>query len=198
MAPSTTDMPWSYSMKNRYIRFIPNTLSSLRLLLAALFPFFPATYWFWLIIIGGCSDILDGWLARRWQVQSWLGGIIDAVADKLFVLVALLTLAGSGRFSFWWVPLLVMRDLLVACTAIYAVSIRSWKSFKKMEVRWSGKTATAAQFTVLLTLSLTTEGMAPILWAATLLSFVAACDYGWLFILELQQRAAEKSSAGKT
>lgn len=184
-------------MTNRYIGFIPNLLSSLRLLLAVLFPFFPAAYWFWLIVIAGCSDILDGWLARRWQVQSWLGGIMDAVADKLFVLVALLTLASSGRFSFWWVPLLVMRDILVAFTAIYAVCIRSWKSFKKMEARWSGKTATAAQFTVLLTLSLTTVGMAPILWAATLLSCVAACDYGWLFILELQQRAADKTVVPK-
>lgn len=171
------------------IRYIPNTLSILRLVLAGVFPFSPEGLWPWLIIGSGCSDVLDGWIARRWQVQSWLGGILDAVADKLFILVALLTVAGSGKFPLWWVPLLLARDLLVVFTAIYAAFIGSWESFHRMDARWSGKLTTAGQFLLLIVVVLSKGGIPVILWAAILISIVAACDYGWLFILELRRRA---------
>jgi len=81
----------------QYIRFVPNILSTLRLILAGVFPFAPEPVWLWLIIGSGVSDVLDGWIARRWQVQSRLGAILDAVADKLFILVALLTIALAGK-----------------------------------------------------------------------------------------------------
>jgi phosphatidylglycerophosphate synthase len=70
----------------KYIRFVPNILSTVRLVLACLFPFVPEQLWMWLIIGSGGSDVLDGWIARHWQVQSRAGAILDAVADKLFIL----------------------------------------------------------------------------------------------------------------
>jgi CDP-diacylglycerol--glycerol-3-phosphate 3-phosphatidyltransferase len=177
----------------RYIRFVPNTLSTIRLILACVFPFAPEQLWVWLIIAGGGSDVLDGWIARRWQVQSRLGAILDGVADKLFVLIALLTVAGAGKFSLWWVLPLLSRDLLVAFTAVYAAAARSWESFNKMDVRWPGKLATAGQFLLLLTVVLYPDGIQIVLWIAVLLSVASAIDYGRLFILELQQRATDKS-----
>lgn len=181
-------------MKPRFYRSVPNVLSMLRLALAPLFPFCPEAYWLLLILVSGISDVLDGWLARRWQAQSWLGGIIDAVADKLFVCTALLTMAAHGKFVFAWVPFLLLRDLFVAFTAIYAVCIRSWSSFKQMEVRRSGKLATGAQFGLLLAVAFTNRANGFILWTAAGLSFVAACDYGHLFIDAVRRRAAEKAS----
>ncbi len=180
---------------SRYIRFIPNILSTIRLVLACAFPFAPEQLWIWLIIGSGGSDVLDGWIARRWQVQSRLGAILDGVADKLFILVALLTIAGAGKFSLWLVPPLLARDLLVAFTAVYAATIRSWESFNKMDVRWSGKLATAGQFLLLLVAVLFPAGIQIVLWFAILLSVIAAADYGRLFILELYRRAEAKSSA---
>ena len=177
---------------HQYIRFVPNILSSIRLVLAIVFPFVPESLWVWLIIGSGCSDVLDGWIARRWMVQSRPGAILDAVADKLFILIALLTVCGAGKFSLFWVPFLLARDLLVAFTALYAAFIRSWESFNKMDVRWSGKLATGGQFLLLLTTVLYPEGIWATLWLASLLSVVAALDYGRLFILELQRRAKLK------
>jgi len=176
-----------------YIRFIPNILSTIRLALACAFPFVPEQLWVWLIIGSGCSDVLDGWIARHWQVQSRLGAILDGVADKLFILIALLTVAGAGKFSLWWVPPLLARDLLVAFTAVYAAAIRSWESFNEMDVRWPGKLATAGQFLLLLVVVLFPAGIRFVLWLAILLSIIAAVDYGRLFILELQRRAEAKS-----
>jgi len=179
----------------RYIRFVPNILSTIRLILACVFPFAPEQLWVWLIIGSGGSDVLDGWIARRWQVQSRLGAILDGVADKLFILVALLTVAAAGRFSLWWVPPLLARDLLVAFTAVYAAAIRSWESFNKMDVRWPGKLATAGQFLLLLVAVLFPAGIPFVLSIAILFSVIAAGDYGWLFIQELQRRAEAKYSA---
>ena len=177
----------------QYIRFVPNLLSTVRLVLAFLFPFVLEQLWIWLIIGSGGSDVLDGWIARRWQVQSRSGAILDGVADKLFILIALLTVAGAGKFSLWWLPPLLARDLLVAFTAAYAASIRSWESFNEMDVRWSGKLATAGQFLLLLVAVLFPAGIRFALWLAILFSVIAAADYGRLFILELRRRAVEKT-----
>jgi CDP-diacylglycerol--glycerol-3-phosphate 3-phosphatidyltransferase/cardiolipin synthase len=120
------------------MRFVPNILSGLRLLLAFVFPFVPESFWLWLVIASACTDFLDGWIARRWQVSSWQGGLLDAVADKAFVLVVLLSMAGAGKFSFWFVPAIIARDLTVAFVAGYAFSLRLWHSFQEMDARWFG------------------------------------------------------------
>jgi phosphatidylglycerophosphate synthase len=178
---------------HQYIRFVPNILSTFRLVLAFLFPFAPEHTWTWLIIGGGGSDALDGWIARRWHVQSRTGAILDAVADKLFVLSALLTIAATGKFPLSLIPLLLARDLLVAGTAVYATVIGAWESFNRMDVRWPGKLATAGQFFLLLTAVLCGEKISLALWPVIMFSVFAAGDYGRLFMLELRSRAATKS-----
>ncbi|MCI5221344.1 MAG: CDP-alcohol phosphatidyltransferase family protein [Candidatus Electrothrix sp. AR4] len=179
-------------MMHHCMRFIPNLLSAFRLVLAVLFPYAPEYAWSWLIVGGGGSDALDGWLARRWQAQSRIGAILDPAADKLFILSALLTLALSEKFSLYLVPPLLARDLLVAGTAVYAASVGAWESFTRMEVRLLGKLATAGQFILLLTAVFCIENIIFSLWPAILFSVLAAADYGWLFILELRTRGAIK------
>lgn len=173
-------------MKKGIVRYIPNALSTGRIILASIFPFSPENWWFWLVLGSGLSDFLDGWVARRWQVQSWQGGLLDAIADKLFILCVLISFVSVGKFSGWWVPALLSRDLLVAFAALYAVSIQSWESFKKMDARWSGKLATFGQFFLFLVVLLFPDWIWPALCCAALLSSIAACDYGRLFVLELR------------
>lgn len=176
------------------VKYVPNALSTGRILLACAFPFSPEWLWLWIVLISGISDVLDGWVARRWQVQSWEGGLLDGIADKLFILCALTTFISAGKFSAWWLPALLARDLFVAFTAIYAMTIRSWESFKKMDVRWSGKVATLGQFSLFLVVLLFPDKIQPALFIAALFSVGAACDYGWLFLLELRLRAEKKES----
>ncbi len=171
------------------MKFVPNILSSLRLVIAFIFPFIPEHLWLWLIVAGGCTDFLDGWVARRWQVASWQGGLLDAVADKTFVLIVLLTMAWSGKFSFWFIPVILARDLTVAFAAAYASILRLWQSFQKMDARWSGKIATAGQFLLFVVVLLFPTHTNLVLVVAVLFSTFAAADYGWLFIKALQDRA---------
>lgn len=179
-------------MKAQFIQFVPNMLSTLRLVLACLFPFCPEGLWIWLILSSGFSDFLDGWVARRRHVESWQGGLIDAVADKAFMLIALITLICAGKFSPWWLPAVLARDLIVAITAAYALYCRSWQSFQQMEAKWSGKLATAGQFLMLVIVALFPELTGAIILFTVLLSIIAACHYGLLFIQALRHRAENK------
>lgn len=179
-------------MTNRILTLIPNILSTLRLALAGLFPFAPQEAWIWLIIGSGGSDFLDGWCARRWQVSSWQGGLVDAVADKLFMLSALLTFASAGQFPVWWIPAVIARDLTVAGTAGYTAAIHSWGSFRDMGARRSGKLATAGQFLLLITVAILPAAIPFILIFTVLCSAYAAGDYGLLFYQELRRRNSRK------
>ncbi|KAF0187788.1 MAG: phosphatidylglycerophosphate [Desulfobulbaceae bacterium] len=173
---------------NRFLALIPNILSALRLALACIFPFAPQEMWVWLILGSGTSDFLDGWCARRWKVTSWQGGLIDAVADKMFMLSALFTFAMADKFTVWWILAVISRDLTVAVAAGYTAAIGSWHSFRDMGARWSGKLATAGQFLLLLTVAVLPVGIPVILVLTVLCSAYAAGDYGLLFYQALKRR----------
>ncbi len=175
----------------RYLALIPNILSTLRLGLACYFPFCPEELWIWLILGSGASDFLDGWCARRWNTASWQGGLLDAVADKTFMLIALTTCAMTGKFSIWWIPAVIARDLTVGIAAGYAALIGSWDSFRNMGARWPGKLATAGQFLMLITVVLFPRVIPAALLVTVLCSAIAAGDYGLLFYQALRRRKAE-------
>ncbi|HYE02178.1 MAG TPA: CDP-alcohol phosphatidyltransferase family protein [Phycisphaerales bacterium] len=95
-------------------RQLPNWLTTLRLLLAAVFlgmlsvwhlpagPQRPDTLDLWLVaaavvfVLAAGTDALDGHLARRWDAVSAFGRVMDPFADKLLVLGAFVLLAGPG------------------------------------------------------------------------------------------------------
>lgn len=64
-------------------------------------------------VIAGVSDALDGYLAKRLNVQSRLGAILDPVADKLLLVSAYVMLTVLGHIPFWLVLIVVFRDLLI-------------------------------------------------------------------------------------
>lgn len=175
----------------KYLAAIPNALSALRLALACYFPFSPEEMWLWLILASGFSDFLDGWCARRWKVASWQGGLLDAVADKMFMLAALITFGLTDKFPLWWIPIIIARDLTVAVAAGYAALIRSWGSFRNMGARTSGKLATAGQFLLLITVVLSPAMIPVVLVVTVFASLYAAGDYGLLFYQALKRLNVE-------
>jgi cardiolipin synthase len=67
---------------------------------------------FWLFVIAGLSDALDGWLARR-QGGSTLGAILDPMADKALLVSMFITLAVIGVLPDFIAILVVFRDILI-------------------------------------------------------------------------------------
>ena len=68
---------------------------------------------FWLALVAGASDALDGFLAKRFGWQSVLGGILDPIADKLLLSVCFFGLWWSGHLPTWLVALVLGRDLVI-------------------------------------------------------------------------------------
>lgn len=176
----------------RVAAVIPSLLSSFRLIFAAIFPFCPEQYWIFLVLAAAASDGLDGWLARRWHVESWSGGLLDAIADKVFSFVVLFVFVYVGKFSLLWIPLIIARDVTVAVTAAYAASFREWDSFRHMDARMLGKLATAGLFALFTLVLLAPQLTLFTLIVASFCSVLAAGDYGLLFYKGLQEyRAAQ-------
>ncbi|WP_038001329.1 MULTISPECIES: CDP-alcohol phosphatidyltransferase family protein [unclassified Synechococcus] len=69
----------------------------------------------WLLLLfGGASDALDGWLARRAGAGSSWGARLDPLADKLLILAPLLVLTARQTLPVWAVWLLLARELLIS------------------------------------------------------------------------------------
>ena len=99
------------------LRHLPNLISVARILLV---PFTVMAFvrgdfetGFWLFVIAGVSDAVDGAIARLFRAQSTLGTYLDPAADKLLLVTMYLALSIQGGLS-WAVTVLVLaRDLMI-------------------------------------------------------------------------------------
>jgi CDP-diacylglycerol---glycerol-3-phosphate 3-phosphatidyltransferase len=74
------------------------------------------------LIIIGLSDLLDGYLARRWDAVTNLGKIMDPTSDKLTILVSILMLMHLNRINVILVILIISRELIVVTLRAIAAS----------------------------------------------------------------------------
>jgi cardiolipin synthase len=104
------------------LRHIPNILTAFRLLLVPPVvvlmlkdEFMPALV---LFAVAGFSDAVDGFLARRYNWTSRIGGLMDPLADKLLMVSSYLTLGWLGLLPVWLVALVILRDLVIVTGAV--------------------------------------------------------------------------------
>lgn len=74
------------------------------------------------MVLSGITDFLDGYLARRLNQRSHLGRILDPLLDKISVGVVMLYLAAYRQLPYWYVALVIGRDLLILSVAISLVN----------------------------------------------------------------------------
>lgn len=72
-----------------------------------------------LILIAGLSDALDGYLARRFDWRTRLGGLLDPLADKLLVVTVIVTLTFMDLTPVWLACVIIGRDLIIVTGAIF-------------------------------------------------------------------------------
>jgi len=104
---------------------LPNILTVLRLLaapgVALMFLYFDRPYadWFALILFisAAVTDWFDGFLARAWKQETKLGAMLDPIADKAMVVIALMVIVGYSTMSPWLVlpsTVILFREVFVS------------------------------------------------------------------------------------
>ena len=96
---------------------LPNLISLGRLLLVplAISLILEGSYWaaFWVFVIAGVSDALDGFIAKRFDRRTRLGALLDPLADKVLLVSVYVTLGIAGQLWAWLVVLVVFRDIMI-------------------------------------------------------------------------------------
>jgi CDP-diacylglycerol--glycerol-3-phosphate 3-phosphatidyltransferase len=160
---------------------IPNALTLARLILIPIFVALLLSSdggrsWPAAIVFGvaGVTDQVDGWLARRWRVESSFGKIADPLADRLMIDAAVILLWHAGRLP--WIALAIpARD--VALVAGYKLVVDRGYDF---EVNLAGKAATWLLYASLAFVMVTREGTdwpLWIFWAGVALAVVSLAGY---------------------
>ncbi|OTB11227.1 hypothetical protein K445DRAFT_322222 [Daldinia sp. EC12] len=72
-----------------------------------------------LFAYAGFSDLLDGWIARKWKLQTVVGSVVDPMADKMLMTVLTVCLAYKGALPVWLAVTILGRDVGLAISAIY-------------------------------------------------------------------------------
>ena len=108
------------------MRHVPNMLSLFRLCLVPIFPiaFFSSHPYGKMIaiiifIVAGFTDFLDGYIARRFNIVTQLGKVLDPLADKLMLMSALLTLWVNSNLPFWLIIIFVGKELFMIFAGAY-------------------------------------------------------------------------------
>ena len=68
---------------------------------------------FFVFLVAGISDAVDGYLAKRFHWTSELGAYLDPLADKLLIVSIYIALAVGGEIPLWLVVTVVSRDILI-------------------------------------------------------------------------------------
>ena len=130
--PERSDRVWT----------IPNLLSMLRLVGVPIFLWAILTKHDTLalvvLMLSGISDYLDGKIARKFNLISNLGALLDPIADRLYILSTLLGLAWREIIPWWLVGVLIAREVFLTLLLLYART----KGLREMPVHFVGKAAT--------------------------------------------------------
>lgn len=125
---------------------LPNKLTLLRIILAPVF--LAVLYWGFpgadyaalaIFIIASLTDLLDGKIARKYNLVTDFGKFADPLADKILVVAALLWFVERGRMPAWMVMIVITREFAVSGLRMIASD-----NGRVIAAGWSGKVKTAS------------------------------------------------------
>ncbi len=164
-------------MRRRTSLTLLNALSLSRLPLAALFVVLEDP---WvrvgLVVAAGLTDFLDGYIARHKHLETYWGALIDPIADRGFVMVALFSFVLEGRLTPLEFGVLVVRDV---ATGLGFVVSRLLPRFRLVmfKARMLGKVVTTLQLAALLAVLLAPGLVRPLVIAVGLTALASVVDY---------------------
>ena len=141
------------------IKNLPNTLSVIRLAMVPLFAwlfltgYIPAAVI--VFIVAGATDVVDGYIARKYNCTSTLGKILDPLADKLLQMTAFLCLWYREYVPFWMPLIYLLKELGTVIGAFFICR----KSKSVVKSNFFGKLATVLVFGAVFVISMFHESI---------------------------------------
>lgn len=165
---------------------LPNKLTVLRIIMVPFFVFFmltdvggTANKWIALVLfcVASLTDLLDGKIARKYNLVTNFGKFMDPLADKLLVCSAMICMIDSGQLTAWFVIIIIAREFIISGFRLVAsdngvvIAASYWGKFK---------TTFQMLMIILLILDLG-EAFALVetivVWIALILTVVSLADY---------------------
>jgi len=181
---------------------LPNFLTLLRM---AIVPFFVLAVFahefrlaVWIFVISGITDVLDGWIARTFDLESRMGALLDPLADKVLLTAAYISLAvPHGQavvIPIWLAILTLFRDFLIMLMAFVFYMFEGIKSFPPT---WAGKLTTVMHVTTVSLVLLANVTPVPpgILQACFYLSFALVIVSGFSYIYRSSRAIEDERQA---
>lgn len=166
---------------------LPNKLTVLRVILIPFFVAFlllspgnEAFKWTALVIfvVASLTDMLDGKIARKYNLITDFGKFMDPLADKLLVCSAMICLIELQRIPSWIVVIIIAREFTISGFRLIAAD-----NGKVIAASYWGKFKTTFQMFMVIFMIMNLE-MAPfplitqiLMWIALVLTIVSLCDY---------------------
>ena len=124
---------------------LPNKLTILRVIMIPFFVFFALTPYFEgygnyiataIFVIASLTDMLDGKIARKYNLVTNFGKFMDPLADKLLVCSAMICLIETGQLASWIVIIIIAREFIISGFRLVAsdngvvIAASYWGKFK--------------------------------------------------------------------
>lgn len=166
---------------------LPNKLTMFRVILIPIFVFFLLAPYFEgygnyvavaIFIVASLTDLLDGKIARKYNLVTNFGKFMDPLADKLLVCSAMICLIELGLLPAWIVIIIIAREFIISGFRLIAsdngvvIAASYWGKFK-----------TTFQMLMVIVLLLNFDSAAfkilgtVLVWIATILTVVSLIDY---------------------
>lgn len=113
-----------------------------------------------IFLLAAATDLLDGYLARRWKQVTTIGTLLDPIADKLLVSAALIALVQRHVVPGWLVVLLIGREFAVS--GLRSIAAAEGYTIQASEL---GKTKTVSQVVAISLLMLSVHHQWVAIWA---------------------------------
>ena len=91
-----------------------------------------------IFIVASCSDFLDGYIARHYNMVTDFGKFMDPLADKVLVIAAMTMFVSWGQMPAWVLLVVIVREFAVTALRLVAV-----EGGRVIAAAWSGKVKTA-------------------------------------------------------
>ncbi|MGI6731206.1 MAG: CDP-diacylglycerol--glycerol-3-phosphate 3-phosphatidyltransferase [Anaerovoracaceae bacterium] len=163
---------------------LPNKLTILRIILIPVFIIFLMMGFDYIaaiiFIVASATDALDGHIARKYNLITNFGKIMDPLADKLLVVSALICLVELGQVAGWMVIVILAREFTVT-------GLRTVAAAQGIVIAagWSGKVKTVLQMVAVIFLLLNNWPFSMIhfpfasimLWGAVIMTIISGTEY---------------------